>query len=178
MAFGPFLQAQTLNAEGTRKATRSIIHRVRPTSPDMHSLTGNRKVSSTERLQAFSVYVDHSQDPITDVLPIIGHSLPKNNAPAVTDHNASDQQGSSGNPRAALETALRSHEMMKDDQSAVEEFRIASTGNRQAAFPWVLYGMLEDCIAQGTDNIISWCEHGRSFQVHDRKKFETRVMPK
>lgn len=47
-----------------------------------------------------------------------------------------------------------------------------------SSFPLVLYRMLSNASREGIDHIISWCSHGRAFQVHKREAFEAEVMTK
>jgi HSF-type DNA-binding len=45
-------------------------------------------------------------------------------------------------------------------------------------FPQTLYQLLDDATEQKVDNnIIGWDDNGKSFRVHDRKRFVTEVMP-
>ena len=48
-----------------------------------------------------------------------------------------------------------------------------------ASFPFKVFKILEhiDLAAPQWKTIISWSDHGRSFRVHNRKKFESEIMP-
>ena len=48
-----------------------------------------------------------------------------------------------------------------------------------ASFPFKVFKILEhiDLAAPQWKSIISWSDHGRSFRVHNRKKFESEIMP-
>jgi hypothetical protein len=47
-----------------------------------------------------------------------------------------------------------------------------------ALFPARLHKLLEDAARQGDDDAISWSPEGKSFKVHDKAKFETKLMPR
>ena len=49
-------------------------------------------------------------------------------------------------------------------------------GPKELSFPTKLYGLLQDCQAEGLDYIISWQEHGRSFVIADTKQFVARFV--
>lgn len=44
-------------------------------------------------------------------------------------------------------------------------------------FPWKLYEMLEDVENSGDDNIVSWVQSGKAFQIHELKPFLERIIP-
>jgi len=44
-----------------------------------------------------------------------------------------------------------------------------------APFPRALHNILEDA---STESIISWCPHGRAFQIHDKNAFVNEIMPR
>ncbi len=48
--------------------------------------------------------------------------------------------------------------------------------NRHEHFPKKLYRMLEDVHRCGLTEIISWSEDGRTFSIHQPKRFEMTLM--
>ena len=138
----------------------------------MESKTGHRKLRFTVPHKVYSAYTDHSQDPIEDVRSFFFGPSPSPIARPVIDATT----------ERAVETdspnVVREIEGKKSyDQSKGEEFHLLARGCR-APFPWLLYCLLEDSTTNGTEEIVSWADHGRSFHVHDRKAFETRIMPR
>ena len=45
-------------------------------------------------------------------------------------------------------------------------------------FPWKLHKLLETVEDEGTDSVVSWEPHGKTFRVHNKFKFAVRIMPK
>jgi hypothetical protein len=45
-------------------------------------------------------------------------------------------------------------------------------------FPAKLHFMLSEIEKDGLDHIVSWCLHGRSFQINDLKSFQKELIPK
>ena len=127
---------------------------------------------STEQAEALPFYVDHSRDPIINVLAFIycrsSAARPASDAPYVATDETSRITGQSLDPGT----------VRSGDQDQEDEFRVLGSGSRPASFPWLLYCMLEDSLAHGTDEIVSWGSHGRAFRIHDRKAFESRIMPR
>jgi hypothetical protein len=52
-----------------------------------------------------------------------------------------------------------------------------TTRQRVPSFPVKLYRMLEEVQRQGNENMVSWHPDGRSFRVHNPKKFVEAVLP-
>lgn len=64
-----------------------------------------------------------------------------------------------------------------DEQNQVKAPR-GPRGGVTVAFPEKLHEMLSALTAEGREDIISWQPHGRSFLVHEKKKFVEDVMPR
>lgn len=47
----------------------------------------------------------------------------------------------------------------------------------QFAFPLKLHAMLDDTVASGKEDIISWQPHGKMFKIHKPKAFAAEVLP-
>ena len=136
----------------------------------MDSITSHRSLQLTVHHQVCSTYTDHSQDPIEDVLCFFYGPSPIVPGVRTTTERATETSKSN-------EVTDTSRKRSHDQSESEEEFHLLARGSR-APFPWLLYCLLEDSMANDTDEIISWGEYGRSFQVHDRKAFETRIMPR
>eukprot|EP00934_Nitzschia_sp_Nitz4_P003612 Nitzschia sp. Nitz4//scaffold209_size42451//16503//17203//NITZ4_007357-RA/size42451-snap-gene-0.48-mRNA-1//-1//CDS//3329541697//3602//frame0 len=50
--------------------------------------------------------------------------------------------------------------------------------DRETTFPFMIYDLLEGAYMLGIEEIVSWNADGQSFQVHDREKFTTQVLPR
>lgn len=68
------------------------------------------------------------------------------------------------------------------------ESRMVAAGNNQEvgaegyqdsefAFPFQVYGLLEDAARLGFESIVSWVLDGEGFMVHDREAFTKRILP-
>ena len=138
--------------------------------------TSHRNLQFSEQKRTFSVYTDHSQDPIADALAFIFCRSPRSPhsiaGPVIdaTGEGATETSRSVGTTVAANKPS--------DDQNETVDFRLIESFDRPAPFPWVLYCLLEDCMTNGMHRIISWGKHGRAFEVHDRDGFEALVMPR
>ena len=94
-------------------------------------------------------YVDHSQDPINEDDLYLFQCL--QGAEATKTSNSSKTGG-------------------KRKQDLEESVKLP--------FPQLLYEMLCESSLQGTDDIVSWTSHGRSFVVHNREEFVQRILPR
>lgn len=85
----------------------------------------------------------------------------------VTDENASQGSGGSGSgsPRRLSKIARA-------------DFSTSAPVVTQASFPLKLQRILDKADATGNRGIISWCEHGRAFLVHDAERFVSEVVSK
>ena len=68
----------------------------------------------------------------------------------------------------------------KDNESA--ETQISNQANKtgrgaQLKFPARLHGTLESLEKGGRTDIVCWQPHGRAFKVHDKKRFESEILP-
>jgi hypothetical protein len=52
-----------------------------------------------------------------------------------------------------------------------------SMGGAKETFPIKLFAMLETVSQSQEKSIVSWLPHGRSFKVHDRRRFEDVILP-
>lgn len=66
------------------------------------------------------------------------------------------------------------------EYEASSKKRIVSRGGVTTPFPIKLYTMLEhvDEVEQELSDVVSWLPHGRSFKVHNPKKFAAIVLPR
>ena len=135
------------------------------------TINDNRTVPKPEKTEALSFYVDHSRDPITNVLAFI-YCRPSSSA------SLDDSLGAIGGASRSAAYWFSPGNTRGESQNEDDEFRVLGSGSRPSSFPWLLYCMLEDSAAHGTDEVISWADHGRSFRIHDRKTFETHIMPR
>ena len=138
--------------------------------------TSHRQARSLEEDQAVSVYTDHSQDPIADVLAFVYFRATSSGGRPVID--AGTNEGTTFTETNRSTVAPEVSVKPSDAQNKIEDFRLFESGNRPAPFPWVLYCLLEDSLNNGMHRIISWSDHGRSFEVYDRDRFEAHVMPR
>ena len=49
---------------------------------------------------------------------------------------------------------------------------------KQRGFPELLHFVIDEMEKDGLSDICSWQPHGRSFMVHDQKRFEAEILPK
>ena len=118
------------------------------------------------------MYTDHSQDPIVDVLAFIYCRSASSSCRPVIDATG---EGATETTSPAFTTEASAQP--NDGQHEIEDSRLTDAGSR-ATFPWLLYCLLEDSLNNGMQRIISWSDHGRAFEVHDRDSFEAHVMPR
>ena len=52
-----------------------------------------------------------------------------------------------------------------------------SAVGQRLRFPQKLHSLLQEMTFSGRESIVSWQPHGLSFRVHDRKEFETNILP-
>lgn len=96
-------------------------------------------------------YVDRYQSPVTDLMAFVD---------------------------AMKDDIVYDHKKFADgEDSMVSQPRLAVM-RKKVPFPVLLYRMLEESQENGTEHIVSWNRHGRSFQILDRCDFEQFVMPK
>ena len=136
-------------------------------------MTSHRKSRFPEENRAFSVYLDHSQDPIADVLAFVLCRAPSSITWPVIDATGEGATEIGRSVRTAVAPSTP-----YDDPNEFEDLRLFESCNRPAPFPWVLYCLLEDCMTNGMHGIISWGDHGRAFEIHDRDGFEECIMPR
>lgn len=65
----------------------------------------------------------------------------------------------------------------KSSQRAKPEHRARRRSTSFSLFPNRLYEMLDNAENCSFDHIVSFTPSGTSFQIHDRKRFETEIMP-
>lgn len=71
-------------------------------------------------------------------------------------------------------TFLRNLNVEKILQDKIDRRR----ANANTRFPVKLYKMLSEAENGGYEHIVSWNDDGSSFQIHDKKRFVEKIMPK
>lgn len=68
---------------------------------------------------------------------------------------------------------------MSRTETSISHLTMSRASILAASFPFKVFKILEhiDLAAPQWKTIISWSDHGRSFRVHNRKKFESEIMP-
>ena len=51
-------------------------------------------------------------------------------------------------------------------------------GNVQFAFPYKLHALIDDAEKDGRDDIVSWIQDGKAFQIHKQREFTKLLLPK
>ena len=150
----------------------SCLRRLHP-FPHQYSARGVpvRRIQNTwgptmNTITEFS-YIDHFQDPIYDTRAF---------AENIVHHG---ERGEKCDSEGCLSGAKRPSDEATDEVDS----KSPSTAQplppfSSSSFPQLLYRMLKETKEQGLCHIVSWHVHGRSFQIHDRTRFESDVMPR
>jgi len=72
---------------------------------------------------------------------------------------------------------LDNQALMEASKTSIEK-QISASSSTIEKFPMKLHKIVERCEIDGYSDIISWMPHGRSFKIHNRNEFVTKVMPK
>jgi len=68
--------------------------------------------------------------------------------------------------------------LQASNTSTEKQTSASSSSSTIEKFPMKLHKIVERCEIDGYSSIISWMPHGRSFKIHNRNEFVTKVMPK
>ena len=119
--------------------------------------------------------------PSTSSAPSLNASLSTTNTITNTCTSASKQQESSSSFNSKVE-----HDYMYHDyaQMTYDEYKAGHPSLKkprdqryQLPFPKLVHAMLDAVERLGQEHIVSWCPHGRAFQIHNRQAFEEEVLP-
>ena len=84
------------------------------------------------------------------------------------EEEEADETSSSSKQDDQPESTALSRRQQNSRGSTASNLVLPSTSS---AFPWMLYGMLEDAEQQGFQDIISWLPGGKGFKVYDQVRF-------
>jgi HSF-type DNA-binding len=85
--------------------------------------------------------------------------------------------GTSLNPmNKSIQPDMQSHQSTEDTHSR-DDINQVNRSQAVITFPMKLHQLLQDASQNGYDHIISWQEHGRSFQIRQRKDFVKTILP-
>ena len=136
-------------------------------------MTSHHRRQFIDQRNLCSTYRDHSQDPIQDVQPFF---FCPSSSPAASQANEETGElaaESSRSKEVVVETSDKKSDGQREGRKPHREGK-----DIRATFPWRLYLLVEDSMANGTDDIISWDDHGRSIRIQSRKALETSIMPR